>query len=679
MVVKTAPARVAAPRMTKPKSKSVLELAHLPKDEQQRALIPAAIANPATMATAVRLGCEADFSVFACYAWNIAVPGVPRVWGKHHALICQALQALFEGQIPNNALMINLPPRHTKSTLASVLFPPWIWIKNPAFKILCSSMKGDLASRDAVNSRRLLESDWYRGLWQNVKIADDQGQKQRYQTTAGGHRVSVGVGVGTGDGGGGVMCFPYSTAILTDTGPIFIGRIVDEKIPVRVKSFDHVTGRPCFNKIERYERFSGRESLRARFGNGSIFECTKDHPVYVVERGYTPAASLRPGDVVIKQSGNRTLFLGSEAAAVPDMVYNIRVAKDHNYFAGGILVHNCDDPSDIDDTDRETPLSEAVNWWNNTMSTRLDDYKNGWRMLVGQRIDCNDLFGNQIEIGGWSRLTLPAEYEPGQHSRIVLKNGNVIEDFRRIEGEPLWPERFGREELDKLKRGRSADSWLSLYQQRPNRQGGGAAFVDFNPDIHKKPCSYDPALPICFSMDFNVNPFCCGVIQHRNGEVRVIREIELHGSETNKMCEEFLRIANQEGWKLVDIKVYGDPAGNQRRTSAGGETDWSIVQNILGKYMAPWGLRIKNSTISVKNTVNAVRTRIRDASGVSHLLIDPQCSGLISNLLKATWPCRENLEPYHHLSWFRYFCDYEYSPVVPWSAGSMSGIGASSH
>ena len=55
----------------------------------------------------------------------------------------------------------------------------------------------------------------------------------------------------------------------------------------------------------------------------------------------------------------------------------------------------------------------------------------------------------------------------------------------------------------------------------------GRAFADFNPAIHVKPTAYDPSLNLCWSLDFNINPMCSGIIQYHLDQVRVIDELVL--------------------------------------------------------------------------------------------------------------------------------------------------------
>lgn len=119
----------------------------------------------------------------------------PFIDNWHIGLISEYLQALHNLEIQN--LIINVPPGHAKSMICSVIFPAWVWVVNPTARFFCGSHAKDLATRDAVRSRRLIQSDWYQGLFGNVfQMTGDQNVKTRYENNKTGHRVSVGVDAG---------------------------------------------------------------------------------------------------------------------------------------------------------------------------------------------------------------------------------------------------------------------------------------------------------------------------------------------------------------------------------------------------------------------------------------------------------------------------------------------------
>jgi predicted phage terminase large subunit-like protein len=114
--------------------------------------------------------------------------------------IAEHLEALYNREIKN--LIINIAPRHAKSTICSVLFPTWIWTFNPEHQFITASYSDRLVTRDAVASRRLILSDWYQSNWGHLyELREDVNQKKLYETDKNGRRYSTTVaGGGVGEG-----------------------------------------------------------------------------------------------------------------------------------------------------------------------------------------------------------------------------------------------------------------------------------------------------------------------------------------------------------------------------------------------------------------------------------------------------------------------------------------------
>src|SRR5258706_6322045 len=96
---------------------------------------------------------------FVRQAWHVLEPETVFVPGWHIDAIVDHLEAISLGQIRN--LIINVPPRHMKSLLVSVLWPCWEWIRWPERRWLYSSYAAQLSIRDSVKCRRLIESARY--------------------------------------------------------------------------------------------------------------------------------------------------------------------------------------------------------------------------------------------------------------------------------------------------------------------------------------------------------------------------------------------------------------------------------------------------------------------------------------------------------------------------------------
>jgi len=128
----------------------------------------------------------------------------------------------------------------------------------------------------------------------------------------------------------------------------------------------------------------------------------------------------------------------------------------------------CDDPNDPSKGVAE--MSKVTEWWDDTMSSRLNDPDNGGMFVIQQRLDERDLTGHLLEQGGWEHLMLPAEFERERRCVISVTG---FKDPRTVEGEPLDPVRHGRDwidgEKDRLKSYRAA----GMLQQRPAPKDGG--------------------------------------------------------------------------------------------------------------------------------------------------------------------------------------------------------------
>jgi predicted phage terminase large subunit-like protein len=137
---------------------------------------------------------------FVKTAWQVIEPTTRLVWGWHLDVICEHLEAISSRQL--RGLVIEVPPRSTKSTIVSVLWPAWEWVSRPQTRFLTASYSLNLAIRDAVRSRRVIASPWYRKRWGDFDLSGDQNVKSRYENDRTGYRLALSVGSGTtGEGG----------------------------------------------------------------------------------------------------------------------------------------------------------------------------------------------------------------------------------------------------------------------------------------------------------------------------------------------------------------------------------------------------------------------------------------------------------------------------------------------
>lgn len=144
---------------------------------------------------------EMDFPTFLHKAWDILEPATPLMDSWYIELLCEYLSLVTTGDI--RKLLINMPPRHGKSNIVTILWPVWSWTQKPFLRFIFCSYSASLSNKHSVDRRRVMESPWFRENWGNVvQFSEDQNQKNEYENTARGHMTSTSVG-GTLTGKGG--------------------------------------------------------------------------------------------------------------------------------------------------------------------------------------------------------------------------------------------------------------------------------------------------------------------------------------------------------------------------------------------------------------------------------------------------------------------------------------------
>lgn len=132
---------------------------------------------------------------------------------------------------------------------------------------------------------------------------------------------------------------------------------------------------------------------------------------------------------------------------------------------GDILV--IDDPHDARKVESEADRHGVHEWYDQAFHNRVNDFKTGSRVLIGQRTHEDDLTGHLKARGDVEELRLPEEYDPAEHCRTSIG----WEDWRKTEGELLRTERFGPEEVAKAKE-RLQQGYDAQHQQNPKSREG---------------------------------------------------------------------------------------------------------------------------------------------------------------------------------------------------------------
>lgn len=175
---------------------------------------------------------------FARQAWQQFEPG-KFIGGWHIEAICEHLEAVTRGDIEN--LIINIPPRCMKTALVSVMWPAWIWIKNPGAQFFYVMSSQDLVDKASDNSKTLVTSEWYKKRWgHKVKLSASQNTKERWNTTANGFRVGCTIlGKIVGKGGHYLIVDDPNNTFESDNERRKINEIYSASLANRVNDLKH--------------------------------------------------------------------------------------------------------------------------------------------------------------------------------------------------------------------------------------------------------------------------------------------------------------------------------------------------------------------------------------------------------------------------------------------------------
>jgi predicted phage terminase large subunit-like protein len=129
--------------------------------------------------------CKDSFLFFVQQMWPVFISG------KHHQIMADAFERVANGTLKR--LIINMPPRHTKSEFASFLLPAWFLGKFPQKKIIQTAHTAELATGFGRKVRNLVQSPPYQAVFQ-TQLSSDSKAAGRWNTSAGGDYFAIGVG-----------------------------------------------------------------------------------------------------------------------------------------------------------------------------------------------------------------------------------------------------------------------------------------------------------------------------------------------------------------------------------------------------------------------------------------------------------------------------------------------------
>ena len=134
----------------------------------------------------IRNRAQDNFMVFVKHVYEGFIEG------SHHKQVAKQFEKL--AVTPGSRIIVNMPPRHTKSEFASYLLPAWLIGKNPELKIIQTTHTAELAVRFGRKVRNLMELEIYREIFPEVDLRADSKAAGRWETGQGGEYFAAGVG-----------------------------------------------------------------------------------------------------------------------------------------------------------------------------------------------------------------------------------------------------------------------------------------------------------------------------------------------------------------------------------------------------------------------------------------------------------------------------------------------------
>lgn len=184
------------------------------------------------------------------------------------------------------------------------------------------------------------------------------------------------------------------------------------------------------------------------------------------------------------------------------------------------------------------------------------------------------------------------------------------------------------EEIASAKRTMSESEFAQEIMAEFRDIASGKAYISFNhnnlslTNPFYKDGPIHPMLGIVVGMDFNLSPMCWTLGQKRAEEFYWFDEVYLKGSHTQEAAEVLAK-------KIVALNhkpgviICGDATAKAGQRAASGQSDYDIVFQTLDRYKIPWMNMTPESNPGVKDRVNTVNARLKDAMGIPHMWINP--------------------------------------------------------
>lgn len=407
---------------------------------------------------------------------------------------------------------------HAKSEMFSAVLPAWLLGMNPRLRILHITSSDDLAAMYSRRLQEVVQSDQFRMVFPDFPRPGKVWNAHEWYLDIPGMRDPTwrAKGAGSSITGGRADCLTGDTLVDTEVGPRTIKELVESENPPQIIGWWHGTERQEPRRLVASRVITTtRPLLEIVTQAGRRLRCTRDHRVWVgggrmFDYGrYCTAGSLRPGEMLYGNDGDIDR-VQTITEIPPETVYDIQVDGTHNFFANGILVHNCiiaDDIVTLRNSATKHGRNNILSWYRTTLHPILVP-GTGRMLIIGTRYYKDDLYGTFID-GGMSPLLYPAEDE---RSRI------------------MWWQRFDRDFLEEKKNPPegSLASYASQYLCKPINPEGEVfkkvwfEQVEHTPDLIELWWCWDTALSANIGADFTA-----GVLAGlgRDGNIYIIEVV----------------------------------------------------------------------------------------------------------------------------------------------------------
>lgn len=202
------------------------------------------------------------------------------------------------------------------------------------------------------------------------------------------------------------------------------------------------------------------------------------------------------------------------------------------------------------------------------------------------------------------------------------------------------------QEIEAARHDMDEKTFRQEYEASFENIGSGKVYFAFDRNGNVAPVTFNPKLPLCWSLDFNIDPMSSVVAQIDGDYVRVLEEIVIPDASTHDACSEFLARSRKYldavrgdriGVVPVAVQVYGDASGQNRQHA--GPSDWQIVREFFGRVSDRFRVsyHIRSANPAVRDRTNAVNAHLCNHAGERRTVIDPRCRELIADLEQVTW------------------------------------------